>query len=202
MTTNQANSTVSTLQVMTSSMVTVAVFSGFAQVLGVLMASAELGMAPLGQIPSEKGIADLRVIYGSDVVNKAISVVGASADIISLAMAVEGEALDKLRSMYGEDAVNKAIDYCGITEYECVKTVAKGLSVKDITPEKEEAVVKTGKRRGRQVAQPVKDTKTGIVYGSKAKAGMAVATEYGQSPTNHFAWYEVIKKDPKRFIRA
>lgn len=195
-------STVSPLQAAMSGLVTVAVFSGFTQAIGVLMASAELGMAPLGQLPTEKGIADLRLIYGNDVVNEAIGLVGKGADIISLAMAVEGTAIEKLTGLYGDDAVKTAIEYCGITDYECVKTVAKGLSDKDITPEKVEAVVKQGKRRGRQKAQPVKDTRTGIVYGSKASAGMAVAAEYGLDSKNHFIWYEVIKKDPERFVRA
>lgn len=191
-----------TVQTVAQSLITVAVFSGFAQAMGVLMVAGELGVAPLGQLPTEKGIVDLRSIYGADVVNEAVTMIGKDADIISLAFAVEGVAIEKLTNAYGEDAVNKAVEVCGITDYECVKTVAKGLSVKGITPERTEAVVKEGKRRGRQKAQPVKDTKTGITYSSKAKAGMAVAAEYGESPTNHFAWYAVIKKDPKRFVRA
>jgi len=65
-----------------------------------------------------------------------------------------------------------------------------------------EKVAKTNgrKRRGRQPAQPVKDTKTGKVYSSQAKAGMAVAAEYGLDSDDSWVWYQVIKKDPDRFV--
>ena len=195
-----------TMQAAVSGMTTVMAVSIFAQAIGVLMASAELGMAPLGQVPPEKGIADLRSIYGDDVVNKAIKSAGKDADIISLAMAVESIAWDDLESKYGSFAVDAAREACGIIDFRCAKEVAAAMTTQKVTPtsppEKKEQAVTAGKRRGRQPAQPVKDTKTGITYESKARAGMAVAAEYGLDPKNHFIWYEVIKKDSTRFVRA
>jgi len=58
------------------------------------------------------------------------------------------------------------------------------------------------KGRGRSSAQPVRDKVTNLIYGSKAKAGMAVASEYGLDPENSWVWYEVIRKDPARFEPA
>lgn len=60
-------------------------------------------------------------------------------------------------------------------------------------------------RGGRHVPQPVVDTKTGVVYRTKASAGKAVCAEYGISlfgkngKINNFVWYEVIKADSTRF---
>ena len=60
-------------------------------------------------------------------------------------------------------------------------------------------------RGGRHVPQPVVDTKTGVVYRTKASAGKAVCAEYGISlfgkngKVNNFVWYEVIKADSTRF---
>lgn len=51
-------------------------------------------------------------------------------------------------------------------------------------------------------AQPTRDTKTGKEYRSRTQAGRAVAHEYGLDGRNQFVYYQVVQKDPKRFIPA
>jgi len=52
--------------------------------------------------------------------------------------------------------------------------------------------------------KPVKDTKTGIAYRSKCKAGKVLALEFGLDSTNNLVWYQIlpILRDnyPKRVI--
>ncbi len=48
-------------------------------------------------------------------------------------------------------------------------------------------------------AKKVKDTKTGITYDSLSKCAKAVASDFGFSPDDHFAWYPIYKADPDRF---
>ncbi len=67
---------------------------------------------------------------------------------------------------------------------------------------KTERHVSGGKFGGKRTRSPQYDTKTGIVYKSKAKAGMRVAAEYGLDSNNSFAWYGVIKAAPFRFRDA
>ena len=90
------------------------------------------------------------------------------------------------------------------TANEIAATLAGQKVTEATAPGVMEKAVEAGKKKARvkKAAQPVKDTKTGITYKSKASAGMAVAAEYGEDPTNHFAWYPVIKKDPSRFVPA
>lgn len=204
--TNQSDQ-INPLQVFAmQAMVSALTVSIFAQAMGMLMAAAELGVAPLGQLPAEKGIEDLKKTYGADAVNEAIQTVGPGADIVSLAYAVEGVVHDRLTKQYGDYIVNTAFEACGIMDYRCVLEVCKAMSGQDITPSTPEVIkeraVNRGKLAGRHKAEPVKDTKTGKVYQSKSKAGMAVAAEYGLDPTDTFVWYEVVKKDPTRFIRV
>jgi hypothetical protein len=198
---------VNPLQVMVmQAMVSALTVNIFAQAMGMLMAAAELGVAPLGQLPAEKGIEDLKKTYGADAVNEAILTVGPEADIVSLAYAVEGVVHDRLVDQYGEYIVNTAFEACGIMDYRCVLEVCKAMSGEGVTPSTPEVIkeraVNRGKLAGRHKAEPVKDTKTGKVYQSKSKAGMAVAAEYGLDPTDTFVWYKVVKQDPSRFVKA
>ena len=53
---------------------------------------------------------------------------------------------------------------------------------------------------GTRQATPTKDTKTGNLFESKSACAKAVAEEFGLDPDNHFAWYELIKVAPDRFV--
>ncbi len=56
-----------------------------------------------------------------------------------------------------------------------------------------------GRFGGRQGTVKVKDKQTGEFYGSKSKAGKAVAAEFGLDPDNNFVWYQIVKQAPERF---
>lgn len=40
---------------------------------------------------------------------------------------------------------------------------------------------------------PVKDTQTRQIYPSEYQAGKALAERFGLDPTDHFAWYKILK---------
>lgn len=191
-----------------NTMVTVAVFSIFGQALGIMMATA--GTTALYRPPKEldvtrKEISALREAYGSSVVDRALAATE-YRDLVSVATKVEEVVIADMEKNYGVWATEEALMTAPPGDLRTAIEIAAQLSKQGVTPAstpaKKEAAKTEGKRRGRQKAQPVKDTKTGVAYQSKAKAGMAVAAEYGLDPMNHFAWYEVIKKDPKRFVRV
>jgi len=53
---------------------------------------------------------------------------------------------------------------------------------------------------GNRGASPTKDVKTGLLYESKSACAKAVAVEFGLDPEDHFAWYQLIKQAPDRFV--
>jgi len=59
---------------------------------------------------------------------------------------------------------------------------------------------KVGLFGGKRVATPVRDTWTGVTYGSKYQAGKALASEASADPTDRFAWYKVRRKFPGRLV--
>jgi len=201
MTTGQINTT----QIVSQAIMSAMTVSVLATALGIMIAACE-GI-PMGlEIPvTQKAIDDMKSAFGAPVVNKAVEEVG-SDNILVLAAKVEDLYVADMRKKYGDWETVTGISQAPAGDLRTANEIAKALHDKKVTaqsvPEKVSEAVSTGKRRGRQVAQPVKDTKTGIVYGSKARAGMAVAAKYGLDPKNHFIWYEVIKKDPKRFVRV
>ena len=205
MTNQQVNSQQLIAQAVTSAL-TVSVF---ASAMGMLIAAAGVEAMPAGikgAKPTRKGIVDLRSAFGTTLVNKAIANVSAD-DIITLAREVERLYVEEMRKKYGDWATEQALEAAPAGDVRIANEIALALSQTKVTsastPEKKQIAVDKGKKRGgRKVAQPVKDTITGIVYHSKASAGMAVAAEYDLDPKNHFIWYEVIKKDPKRFVKV
>ncbi len=192
-------------QVITQAVTGVLTVSIMANALGMLLAASE-GL-PIGtQIAAtSKGIDDLKSAYGQGVVSKAVSEVG-SDDIMLLAARVDELYVDSMVKKYGTWATEQGLATAPAGDVRAANEIAAVLANRGVTPastpEKKERAVTEGKRRGRRVAQPVKDTNTGIVYQSKAKAGMAVAAEYGLDSKNHFVWYEVIKQSPKRFVKV
>lgn len=192
-------------QVLTQGMMSALTVSVFAQAVGMMVAALETYPEALGAPVPSKAIDDLRLAYGTEVVNKAIKEKGTD-DILVLAAAVEKFYLASMRKKYGEWATNTALETAPPGDVRAANEIARVLATRGVTPAspvvKVEEAVETGRAAAARKAQPVKDTKTGKVYPSKSKAGMAVAAEYGLDPTETFIWYEVIKKDPKRFVRA
>jgi hypothetical protein len=47
---------------------------------------------------------------------------------------------------------------------------------------------------------PTTDTKTGIQYPSKTKAGKAIAAEYQFDPLSNFVYYRIMMIDPTRLV--
>ncbi len=178
--------------------------SVMATALGMLAVTAGI---PAGIPAVDKGIKDLRLTFGTDLVNLAIKNVGRD-DILILAKEVGNLYTDKMRKRYGDWQTTSALASAPPGDLRTANEIAATLAAGKVTvlsaPDVKGKAVEAGKKkaRGKRVAQPVKDTKTGITYGSKARAGMAVAAEYGFDPKNHFVWYEVIKKDPDRFVRV
>lgn len=191
-----------------NAMVTAAVFSVFGQALGIMLAAA--GTPVLYRAPKEvdvtkREISALREAYGSSVVDRALATTD-YRDLVTVARKIEEIVIADMERDYGEWATEEALMTAPPGDLITVKEIAAQLSKQGVTPvsppAKKEAAKAEGKRRGKQKAQPVKDTKTGVVYPSKARAGMAVAAEYDLDPTNHFVWYDVIKRSPERFVRA
>lgn len=55
---------------------------------------------------------------------------------------------------------------------------------------------------GKRERTAIKDTKTGVVYVSKAAVGKALAGEFELDPLDHFAWYKITAAAPDRFATA
>jgi len=193
-----------TIQAAANGVVTVMVLNVFASAIGMLAVGAAI---PAGIPAVDRGIRDLRLTFGTDLVNLAIKNVGRD-DILILAKEVGDLYTNRMRKQYGDFATTSALAAAPPGDLRTANEIAATLAGQKVTevtaPEVKEEAVEAGKKRakGRQVAQPVKDTKTGIVYGSKARAGMSVAEEYGLDSKNHFVWYEILKKDPTRFVPA
>lgn len=179
--------------------------SVFATVLGVMLASMETMTLVPGMPSTEKAIADLRTAFGADMVDPAIKKVG-KGDMIALAHEIENAYIIDMKKRYGEANATAALNAAIPGDLRGAREIAAVLAGQARTPaqivQKQVQVHNIIKKRVRQAAQPQFDTKTGTVYKSKAAAGMAVATSYGLSNTETFVWYEVIKKDPKRFRAA
>ncbi len=201
---------------LTQGMVTVMVVNVFASALGMLAVTAPVMPIAAGVPVADAGIKDLTQAFGGDIVSKAIKNVGKD-DILLLAQEVERLVIAQMRKKYGDSNTVAALAAAPPGDLTTAREIARSLAKLPVEQQpvvakavseptvaqapKVEATAQAIKKKGRQAAQPVKDTKTGIVYPSKSKAGMAVAAEYNL-PISTFVWYEVIKKDPKRFVPA
>ena len=197
-----------TVQAAANSMAQVMVISMTLNIVASAVGMLAVGAAiPAGISATGRGITDLRQTFGTDLVNLAVKNVGKD-DILILAKEVGDLYTDRMRKNYGDMQTTSALAAAPPGDLRTANEIAAalaGMKVTEATPlAVKEKVIETGKKRakGRQAAQPQKDTTTGITYSSKAKAGMAVAAEYGFDPTETFVWYQVIKKDPKRFVPA
>lgn len=188
-----------------------------ASAIGMLAATATTMPIAAGVPVTDAGIKDLNQAFGSDIVARATKNVG-KGDILVLAAEVERLVVAQMRKQYGDQNTVAALNAAPPGDLSTAREIARRLA--GLPPQMHEVVVhaiqtptvsknpkveqtvQSIKKKGRQAAQPMKDTKTGMVYRSKAAAGMGVAAEYGLDSKNHFVWYEVIKKDPKRFVPA
>jgi len=193
------NNSVSTMQVITSFAVQATGMSIMTSAVGVMLATMT-PMALSGAEVGDSAIQDLRRTFGATIVNEAIKNVG-KGDVTILAGEVERLYIEMLEDRYGKWYTNIAINNAIPGNLKSVRAIAYTLKEKGIkstsTQAQIDAALGLGKKRRK--AQPVVDTRTGIKYGSKSSAGMAVAAEYGLDPTETYVWYEVLKKDPKRF---
>lgn len=193
-----------TQQLVTQAMMSALTVSIVASALGMMIAAS--GMAAIPEIPAtKKGIASLREAFGSAIVNKAVKNVG-TENIVLLAVEVDRLVREDMEKQYGKWATDTALRETPPGDLAAAKEVAAALARKGATPTSpttvvEKAVVE-GKARGKARARPVKDTKTGVTYKSEYAAGKAVAVEYGLDPADHFAWFKILKADPKRFERV
>lgn len=202
-------------QVAAQAMYSVMAVSVMSTAVGIMMGAmgAEMLSLPPGERKGVKrAIEDLRVAFGADVVNQAVENVGYD-DIIALCKEVEKLYIDEMKEKYGTYATNTALKSAPPgdikTANEIALTLARRGYGKFAAPARmpasvdvEEEAKKTGVSKARKKAKPQKDTKTGIVYRSKAAAGMSVAGEFNLDPTETFIWYQVIKADPDRFTPA
>lgn len=202
MTNNQINP----MQVINMAFVNVMTVSVFASAIGILISAVGVEAIPAGVVgakATEAAVYDLRSAFGTRIVNTAVDNVGTD-DIVALAAEVETLYIGAMKRKYGDWAAEQGLMNAPPGDIRAANEIASVLSAKGIThtsaSEVKGEAVAEGKKRGKRVAQPVRDTKTGIEYHSKAAAGMAVAAEYGLVP-HHFVWYEVIKRDPDRFVR-
>lgn len=200
-------------QVAEQAMVTVAAVSVMSVAMGIVVAA--MGVEVLKVPPEErkgtkKALDDLRVAFGADVVNEAVESVGYD-DIIVLCKEIEKLYVGKMKNLYGDYATNTALKSAPPGDVKTANEIAVALSKrgygKFADPKSIPAptnithlAAQEGVTKARKKAKPQKDTRTGVMYKSKASAGMAVAAEFGLDPTETFIWYEVIKKAPDRFV--
>jgi len=84
---------------------------------------------------------------------------------------------------------------------ELIDTV-QGIAERMDKLEKSAVKKKAGLFGGKRERTAIKDTKTSIVYVSKAAVGKALAGEADTAPDDHFAWYKLQAKFPDRFVDA
>lgn len=161
-------------------------YSVFASALGQMAAAATLDVPLSAQKPTDPAIQELRSMYGTDLVNKAIAL-SLSGDIVDIARNVDALVVETLINKYGEDKVDLALTASPPGDMRRVIEICKGLSIDRITSESppqkiaesvNRSIERTNQMAGRSKAQPIYDTKTGKAYGAKWKAGDELAKRY------------------------
>lgn len=201
---------VTTQQLITQALVGAMTVNIMATVVGIMMAS--VGVSAFEVPPAElKGtqvmVRDLKLAFGENIVDQAVKNVGVES-ALALAREVERLVIEEMYEKYGRSATDSALGAAIPGDILSAREIAATLAVRgygrtappSVVPAPVmQSAVQVAKKKIKQKAKPVLDTKTNIQYRSKAAAGMSVAAEYGLDPTNTFIWYEVIKKDPTRF---
>lgn len=197
------------MEIITTGLVSVMTLNIYASALGMIVAAMGPAAleAPLAKLKAtDPAVAELSKAYGDVIVGKALADVP-EADAIELAQRVEYHVYQDLRAKYGDWAADRAIEGAPPGDLVSAIEIAKVLREKRVDqyspPIVQAKAVARGKLRGRSKAEPVRDTRTGIVYRSKYAAGAAVAKDYpGLDPKNTYVWFAILKKDPKRFTPA
>ncbi len=203
---------VSPAQVMAQSIVSVMSVSIVASVMNIAMASMG-GASVYNKIPSklkitDKALADLKLTFGSSIVDKAANVVG-SDNMLLLAQEIERLTIEDMNTKYGVEFTQSALSAAPPGDFQSALIIAQTLASRGYGKDHPQApapamaqAVGVAKKRKHFKAQPMKDTRTGKIYKSKAQAGMAVAAEYNLSSTDTYVWFAVLKQDPNRFVPA
>lgn len=189
------------MQVLTQGAVTAMTLNVFATALGlIVVASGALEVPPAKLVAADPAINELRKAFGNSVVDRALADVP-DAEAIKLAQRVEYYVHQDLRKKYGDWATERAIEGAPPGDMRTAIVIAETLSARGVTPaspvvEKAKAVA-TGRAKGRALAKPVKDTKTGVVYPSEYKAGLALASEY-KIVAGPYSYWKIKSMDPGR----
>jgi hypothetical protein len=200
---------INTQQVITQGIIGVMSVSIMASAMGVMMGAvgASAYKTPASELKgTAAAVRDLRLAFGGLIVDQAVKNVGTDS-MLALAKEVERLIIEDMRKKYGEAATDSALKAAVPGDIQSAQAIAATLSgrgygrgtfeIPGVVVQQAEA---SAKKRVKQKAKPVKDKKTGIEYKSKSAAGMAVAAEYGLNANDTYVWYEVIKKDPNRFV--
>lgn len=153
------------------------------------------------------GVAALKAEFGETITDAAIAKVG-SDDITKIAREVELSIITDMTAKYGIEATRAGVAAANPGDLKTARVIAQTLSGLPVTTSPEIKAKIVASKKGKKPGQAVKDTKTGIVYGVKYKAGVAVAAEYGISllkangDPDTWVWFTVIQKDPSRFVFA
>ena len=203
---------VSPLQVAAQGMVSVMSVSIVATAMNVAMGS--IGASAYSTLPTElkgtnKAVADLKLTFGSVIVDKAMKNVGKD-NMLMLAKEIEKLTIADMEAKYGKEHTKAALMAAPPGDFQSALIIAQALTDRGygrVAPEKVpakvvEQVQEVAKKRKHFKAQPQKDTHTNIVYKSKAQAGMAVAAEYALDSADTYVWFAVLKQDPNRFVPA
>lgn len=201
--------TVSTQQVLSQAMVASMSVGIMSIAMGIAMSS--MGASAYTKVPRElKGtnlaIADLKQAFGDKIVTEAVRNVGKES-MLTLAGEVERLVKEDMYEKYGRLASDAALVAAPPGDIWTAREIAASLATYGVNkqavviqPATATKATAAGKKRAHQKAKPVRDTRTGIEYKSKSAAGMAVAAEYNMDPNNTYVWYEIIMKDPDRFV--
>ena len=202
--------TINTQEMMTQAVVGVRTVSVMSTVMGIMMGTmtASTMTVPVTELKgTTAAVRELKLAFGGNLVDKAVKNVSKDS-MLALAQEVERLVIAEMYQQYGQVATDTALRAAVPGDIQSARVIAASLAgrgygkaapPREVPPTVVEGAKEVAKKRGRQTAKPVLDTKTGMQYKSKASAGMSVAAEYDLDPTNTFIWYAVVKKDPTRF---
>lgn len=181
-----------------------AAYSAYAVAMGVAIATMGTSFEAA---PGETVLRDLRITFGSGIVDLAIANVGKDNAHV-LAREVDRLFVDNLRVKYGDYATDNALQAAPPGETRKVEEIAKIISGKGITvvtptPVAEKVKEEAKKRAARKhPPKPLKDMNTGIIYKSMHAAYIDVAHEFGLDPKESWGIYGLMKEHPDRFVKV
>lgn len=190
-----------------NSAVTMLALNSIIASLNTLVPTAVLEPATKKLMATDTGIAVLKTMFGTSIVDKAIEQAG-SRDAVVIAQKVDQLVTELLVSKFGKYAADLAIASAPEGDLSKAIIIAQGLAAAHVTPatppETAQPVVQKAVKKGLISGPPqkIKDLKTGIVYHSIYALGKAVGPEFGIDTTKSTCGYAVMNKDKKRFVRT